>query len=68
MKEPDLGELNSKVREKDERRACPLFARGGDFLLPLKFRYGRPTSRMDETHILDLVFVEIREHIDNYPG
>ena len=33
VEEPDLRELDGKVRKEDERRALPLFLCGWDFLL-----------------------------------
>jgi hypothetical protein len=33
MEEPDLGELDGEVTEKDETGAGPLFGKGGHFVL-----------------------------------
>jgi hypothetical protein len=50
VEKPDLRKLDSKMTEKNELRALPLFSDSGDFL------------------VLDLVFVEIGDSIDDNPG
>lgn len=69
VEQPDLGKLNRAVAQEDENRAIPLLLPGGQLLL-----WGCQRSKRERvgggfaTDILELVFVEVRDAVDNDPG
>lgn len=71
MEEPDLGEFDGKVGEKDELRATPLLSGSGD--LGLRQLSAHPPSilyaprEIGVTHVLNLVLVEVWDRIDDDP-
>jgi hypothetical protein len=68
VEKPDLREFDGEVREENEESALPLLPGCRDFVLEPCVSPRRTNNRVSEAYLLDLVLLEVGDHINDNPG